>query len=160
MKVYFTSPFFNPEQVERERRLVNMLRQQGFEVYAPSESCILKPDASQAERDQVFQDNINHLKSADVIFAVTDGKDIGTIWEAGFAYGYYEALKDAMKVKAPCHHFTRKYLAYYCETLGDHAFNVMLAKSADYVFTKQEDAEKLAEMIKNGVKQDYVGKIQ
>ena len=72
MKVYFASPFFNPEQVERERRLVNVLRQQGFEVYAPSESCVLKPDASQAERDQVFQDNINHLKSADLIFAVTD----------------------------------------------------------------------------------------
>ena len=47
-----------------------------------------------------------------------------------------------------------KYIAYYCETLGNHPFNVMLAKSADYVFTKQEEVEDFAAMILNGAKQD------
>lgn len=159
MKVYFASPFFNPEQVERERRLVNVLRKQGFDVYAPSESCILKPDATEKERDTVFLDNINHLIDADIVFAVTDGKDIGTIWEAGFAYGYIKCQNHIAYNHANIQ-VKEKIIAYYCETLGNNPFNVMLAKSADYVFTKQEEAEQLAAMILNGVKQDYVGKIQ
>lgn len=147
MKVYFASPFFNEQQIERERRLVSVLRSQSFEVYAPSESCVLNPNATEDERNQVFQDNVDHLKSADVVFAVTDGKDIGTIWESGFFYSLSA-------------HNPNRYLVYYCETLGNNPFNVMLAKSADYVLTKQEDAERLANMIMTGEKQSYVGKIQ
>lgn len=157
MRVYFASPFFNDEQVERERRLVNLLRKQHFTVYAPSESCVLKPDATQEERDKVFRDNIKNMVDADIIFVVTDGKDIGTIWEAGFFYGQLNAIRNYASERFQK---ANKYIAYYCETLGDRPFNVMLAKSADFVFTKQEEVENFAAMILNGVKQNYAGKIQ
>lgn len=148
--IYFASPFFNPEQVERERRLVTTLRELGFEVFAPSESCILPPDASEELRNKVYQENIDNLSTADICFCVTDGKDIGTIWEAGF----FSATKYANEED-------EKKLVYYCETLGDHAFNVMLAKSGDLIYTSFEQ-------FKNNFVQDieedrviaYVGKIQ
>ena len=63
------------------------IRKFGFKVYSPKEVCHLETDASQKSREQVFNDNCNAIKSSRAVFAVTDGKDVGTIWEAGYAYG-------------------------------------------------------------------------
>ena len=149
MKVYFASPFFNDEQIERERRLVSILRDLYFDVYAPSEHGVLTPNASDTDRQRIYEDNVTNLEQADICFCVTDGKDIGTIWEAG----YFSCLKRSDNAN-------KHVLVYYCETLGDRPFNVMLAKSGTYVITKQEDLYKLPAMICNKVKQNYVGKVQ
>ena len=53
--------------------------------------------------------------------AITDEKDIGTIWEAGYAYGI------------------GKEIVYYAETLGNNPFNVMLGKSGIGIFTNHND---------------------
>ena len=87
LKVYLASPFFNDEQLEREERIKNKLRELGFDVFAPYERGKLNPDASNDERDRIFYENIVAIENCDIIFAITDGKDIGTIWEAGFACG-------------------------------------------------------------------------
>ena len=55
------------------------------------------------------------------VFAVTDGKDMGTIWEAGYAYGI------------------DKPVLYYAETLGNNQFNLMLAESGKDVFLSQDE---------------------
>ena len=48
--------------------------------------------------------------------AITDEKDIGTIWEAGYAYGI------------------GKEVVYYAETLGNNPFNIMLSESGVGIF--------------------------
>lgn len=146
MRVYFASPFFNEEQIERERRLVNALRQMHFDVYAPSEHGILKPNAIEADRINTFDENIYQLDNADICFCVTDGKDIGSIWEAG--YFYCQTID------------THKKLIYYCETLGDNPFNVMLALSASYVITSMDELANLPGIILNDVENKYAGKVQ
>ena len=118
---YFASPFFKPEQVEREERMKRQIRKFGFKVYSPKEVCNLESDASQKSREQVFNDNCNAIKSSRAVFAVTDGKDVGTIWEAGYAHGI------------------GKPVVYYAETLGDNLFNLMLAQSGNEVFTSQNE---------------------
>ena len=118
---YFASPFFNPEQVEREERMVAHLRSLGFKVFSPKEACHLDAKASHMSRVEVFTANCNAIRNSKAVFAVTDGKDMGTIWEAGFAYG----------VGTP--------IIYYAETLGDNKFNLMLAQSGVDVFTSQEE---------------------
>lgn len=147
MLIYFASPFFNEEQIERERRLVEALRNMHFDVYAPSENGVLKPNSSNKERNAIFADNVLNLERADICFCVTDGKDIGTIWEAGFFKGIN--FKNDSKI-----------IVYYCETLGDRPFNVMLAKSGQYVFTSMEQLAELPALLLNNVRVDYVGKIQ
>ena len=69
----------------------------------------------------MFNDNCNAIKSSRAVFAVTDGKDVGTIWEAGYAHGI------------------GKPVVYYAETLGDNLFNLMLAQSGNEVFTSQNE---------------------
>ena len=147
-KVYFASPFFKVEQIEREERCKSKLRDLGFDVFSPKEAFVVKPNQDQKTREKVFAMNLANIKSADVIFAVTDGKDVGTIFEAGCAYGINQE-KISHKIK----------IVYYCETLPKGApFNLMLAQSGDIIITKFEDLDKLPEWLETGHK--YEGKVQ
>ena len=151
--VYFASPFFNDEQVEREERLKKALRDMGFNVWSPKENCMCPPDATQEMRKQTFNDNVRNIISSDIIFAVTDGKDVGTIWEAGLAYGL-KLYNDVFKIPP-------KKIVYYCETLPEGgSFNLMLAQSGDIVITSMEQLKELPELLEKGLGVGYVGNIE
>jgi len=122
--IYFASPFFNPEQIEREEALIGLLRSFGFSVFSPKEECLLTPTASIAEQQKVFNDNLDAIKESMFVFVVTDGRDIGTIWEAG----YSSALN--------------KPIIYFAETLGTNKFNIMLAQSGKRVFLGRDELSK------------------
>ena len=149
-KIYFASPFFNEEQVEREERLKTKLRELGFDVWSPKEEFFCKPDEDAETRKKVFEGNCSNIKSSDIVFVVTDGKDIGTIWEAGYAYGCKEFV-DGRPIT----------IVYYCETLpAGGKFNLMLAQSGDIIITDFADLDKLPDLIQTGGKMEYVGKIE
>ena len=148
LQVYFASPWFNEEQAEREERVKSKLRDLGFDVWSPKENCVCPPDASNDVRKQVFIDNCKGIEQSQILFAITDGKDMGTIWEAGYAAGLNELHND-------------KIIIYYCETIGERGqFNLMLAQSGDIIVTKFEDLDKIPELIKEGKKLEYVGEIE
>lgn len=152
-KVYFASPWFTLEQEEREERLKAKLRSMGFNVWSPKEEAVVGAISSQETRQKVFEGNCRAIESSDIVFAVTDGKDMGTIWEAGFAYGLNEGLgyTGAPKIK----------IVYYCETLGDTGkFNLMLAQSGDIIITKFEDLDLLPGLIENKERKFYDGLIE
>lgn len=151
-KVYFASPWFTPEQEEREERLKAKLRSLGFNVHSPKETAVCGAISDPETRRAIFQGNIDAIESCDIVFAITDGKDMGTIWEAGYAYGLNSNATD-------CGYKPIK-IVYYCETLGNGLFNLMLAQSGDIIITKFEDVDKLPEMLAGGEKVAYVGRIQ
>lgn len=140
---YFASPFFNQEQVEREERMIKHIRSLGFSVFSPKEQCHLNAKASQQARETVFSENCKAIRNSKAVFAVTDGKDVGTIWEAGYAYG----------IGTP--------VVYFAETLGDNKFNVMLAQSGIDTFLSQDEVtiETLSQVL-NGVVRKYRGDIE
>lgn len=151
-KIYFASPWFTPEQEEREERLKEKLRSLGFVVHSPKEEAICGAISDLETRQKIFKGNTDAIEDCDIVFAVTDGKDMGTIWEAGFAYGLNK-LNEFCGLK-------HTVIVYYCETLGNGMFNLMLAQSGDIVITKFEDVDKLPEMLARGEKVSYVGYIQ
>lgn len=142
--LYFASPFFNPEQVEREERLKAHLRGLGFEVFSPKENTHLQKDADTAAQELTFQQNLDGIKNTDAVFAITDGKDMGTIWEAGYAFG----------IKKP--------IIYYAETLGNGQFNLMLARSGNVVYQSQDaiSADEIIAAIESAATIDYQGEIE
>ena len=149
MKIYFASPFFTPIQIEREERLKSKLRSFGYNVFSPKEAYVCKPNEPIEKRKEVFKGNIDNIIDADAIFVVTDEKDLGTIWEAGFANGLNAARNNKIII------------IYYCETLAEgKTFNLMLAQSGDIIITKFEDMEKLPKLIETGEKLEYAGAIQ
>ncbi len=155
-KIYFASPWFNAEQAEREDRVKNKLRELGFNVWSPKESCICPPDASNELRKKTFNDNCESIKASDIIFAVTDGKDMGTIWEAGYANGINEVSKNLFGRIGK-----QIIVIYYCETLGSNGqFNLMLANSGDIIITDFETLNELPTLIEKGKGLGYAGKIE
>lgn len=118
---YLASPFFKDSQIQREEAVKNLLRNEGYTVYSPRENGVLTPDATDEVRTKIFKENCEAIQKSHRILAITDEKDIGTIWEAGYAYGI------------------GKEVVYYAETLGDNPFNVMLGKSGIGIFTKYSD---------------------
>ena len=141
--LYFASPFFNPEQVEREERLKAHLRNMGFKVFSPKENSHLKKDASIKEQEDTFQQNLEGIRNTDAVFAITNGLDAGTLWEAGFAYGI------------------SKPVIYYAENLKGQ-FNLMLARSGNLVYLNMNDisAEEIINAIENHISIDYQGDIE
>lgn len=144
-KVYFASPFFTPEQVEREERLKNKLRALGYEVWSPKENFVCPPNANSETRAKTFKGNVKAILESDIVFAVTDGKDVGTIWEAGFAFAI-SLIAEFPKI------------VYYCETLNGGQFNLMLAESGNVVITDFAQLDRLPELLKTGNK--FVGEIE
>lgn len=132
---YLASPFFNEEQKERERRVCSILREAGYDVYAPFENGVLTPDSGYGDRVLTFQNNIDAIKESKTVFAITDGKDVGTIWEAGFGYG----------IEKPVY--------FFCETLPEGApFNIMLGVSARGIFLSEKE---LREAVANGFNKNW-----
>ena len=127
---YLASPFFKDSQIQREEAVKNALRNEGYTVYSPRENGILTPDATDEVRTKIFKENCEAIQKSHRILAITDEKDIGTIWEAGYAYGI------------------GKEVVYYAETLGNNPFNVMLGKSGIGIFTNHND---LIEAAKTGL---------
>lgn len=109
--VYLASPFFRPEQIERVEFIETTLENCGYTVFSPRKEFVVKPNATSEDRKKGFTGNCEAIDKSDFILAVTDGKDMGTIWEAGYAFA-----KD-------------KPILYFAETLGNNDFNLMLAES-------------------------------
>lgn len=146
-KIYLGSGWFSDAASEEERRVLKKLRELGFDVFSPRDFFVLKPDATEEDRDRIFQENIKQISTCDVFFGITDYKDMGTIWECGCVYGINQQTAYKRKI------------VYYAETLPEGApFNVMLGKSADVVITKFEDLDKLPEWLEVGHK--YEGNVQ
>lgn len=123
---YLASPFFKDSQIQREEIVKTILREHGHKVYSPKENGILTPDATDEVRTKIFKENCEAIQKSRRILVITDEKDIGTIWEAGYAYGI------------------GKEIVYYAETLGNNPFNVMLGKSGIGIFTNYDDLGKAA----------------
>lgn len=139
--VYLASPFFNEEQINRIEKVERLLENRAeYQLFSPRKEILLVPDSSEEDRNHAFRKNVETINDSDLVICITDGKDIGTIWEAGYAYA------------------KNKQILYFCETLGGNPFNVMLAKSAYGIATS---FEQLKNMIKTGNLQNcYKGKIQ
>lgn len=139
--IYLASPFFSAEHVDRIERVEEVLfNQKDYKTFSPRKEIVLVPDSSEEDRNHAFNENVRNLDNCDLVVCITDGKDIGTIWEAGYAFG------------------KGKKILYFCETLGGNPFNVMLAKSAYGIATS---IEQLKEMFETGNLHNYYeGKIQ
>lgn len=125
---YLASPFFNNEQVARMNYVKNSLRNAGYSVYAPMEAGVVAAESGKDFVKQIFDSNVEAIKNCEKVLAITDGKDMGTIWEAGYAYGIHKPV------------------IYFAETLGNNPFNIMLSESGKGIFKSHES---LAEAIKH-----------
>ena len=89
--VYLAAPFFN----EYQRDLVTFIEQSFMKagsgatlpLFSPRlDGGILKADATDKERGEIFDSNVQAIQQAGWMLAVIDDFDTGTIWEMGLAH--------------------------------------------------------------------------
>ena len=86
-KIYLASGWFNPTQAEELTRLEDICdSREWIDLASPRRIFVCPPDAPKETQDATFDGNLHHIKTADFLIVNTRDKDIGTIWEAGFAY--------------------------------------------------------------------------
>jgi len=134
MKVYLASGWFNPTQAAELTKLEEVFdnRSSFFELASPRRIFVCPPDAPKSVQDETFDGNLHHIKTADFLLVNTRDKDIGTIWEAGYAFAF------------------DKPIIYFCAGLPEGAkFNLMLARSGVKVCTSFEQLEEYVDRVIN-----------
>lgn len=95
IKVYLASPFFDDEQLSFVKEIESVINEEGCMLFSPrlGENALEMNGAlSQGEpvsgdlRLRVFNDNWMNIDDADLVVAVIDDFDSGTLWELGYAY--------------------------------------------------------------------------
>jgi len=119
-KVYLASGWFNETQEKELTQLESIFdqRKDSFDLASPRRIFVCKPDDTKEIQENVFSGNLHHIETSDFVLVNTRDKDIGTIWEAGYAYAH------------------KKPIVYFCGGLPKGAkFNLMLARSGIKVCT-------------------------
>ena len=124
-KIYLAAGWFNPVQAEELTRLEEICdEKEWIDLASPRRIFVCPPDAPKETQDATFEGNLHHIKTADFLIVNTRDKDIGTIWEAGYAFAN----------EVP--------IVYFCQGLPPGAkFNLMLARSGVKVCTSYEQLE-------------------
>ena len=125
-KIYLASGWFNPVQDKELTQLEKIFddRAEDFELASPRRIFVCPPNAPKSVQDETFTGNLHHIQTADFLLVNTRDKDIGTIWEAGYAFAF------------------NKPIVYFCAGLPEGAkFNLMLARSGIKVCTSFEQLE-------------------
>lgn len=98
ISVYIASPFFNDEEINRVKKMENLLESRNYQVYSPMrDGIMLTPDASIEDRFTVYKDNISHVFDSDLVIAIVSTKDVGTSTEIGVKIGQWETERSIIK---------------------------------------------------------------
>lgn len=94
-KIYCAGPFFNEAQLKTIEAVESVIALHDVDIFKPRNGAASAKklnldigagkDPSPETRKGVFRDNVDNIDDADLIVAVIDGRDIGTIFEIGYA---------------------------------------------------------------------------
>jgi nucleoside 2-deoxyribosyltransferase len=91
-RVYLAGPFFTPGQVELIKALEKLIEsiEPRLGLFSPRRDGIailqdLTLEQKLKAAGRVFEQNKTEIHSSDMVFAVIDDRDPGTIWELGYA---------------------------------------------------------------------------
>ena len=125
MKIYLASGWFTTEQKQKMDKVRNFLLKQEYQVFTPFyDGIVLEKDASQEERKKVFDIDIGMIRHVDLVVAIIDDFEPGTIFEMGYAKGYEDAWDLIATIRPP---IRAKILAY--SDVSGRGLNVMLAEA-------------------------------
>lgn len=85
---YIAGPFFSEKQIEFVAEIEDALSECAFNYYSPrSEGTLLAQteEEKQANKKRIYDTNVERIQGADTILAIIDDRDVGTIWEMGYA---------------------------------------------------------------------------
>lgn len=141
MRIYIAGGWFTPEQERALEEVLDRVKELDFDFYSPRDDMLYIPSKTSAK--EVMQENCRQIEEADFIIASTEGKDMGTVWECGYAYA----------VNIP--------IIYYFG--GKGKFNLMLSESGHAVCTTSVDLYGYLSEVKLSnkvIRRNYTGELE
>lgn len=86
--IYLAGPFFNDEQRALVKNIETLLAsiKPTLKVFSPSrDGTVCPPDATREVRKKAYESNVLNVRDADLVVALIDDKDTGTVYEMGMA---------------------------------------------------------------------------
>lgn len=142
MKVYIAAPFFNEQQVATVEQIKLLLTDLGIGYFSPKDECMFVKGETKPE--DILKMNVEAILDCTCMIAVTEGKDMGTLFECGYAY--------ANKIET----------IYFWDNIAKSLkFNLMLSASGYAVARTYGDLEKALCMIDMHLpKEQFVGELE
>lgn len=87
--IYIAGPFFTPAQYKKIDMIEALFELKKIKYYSPRSEGILATQndlEKQRNRKIIFNKNIYNIDNCEIIVAVIDDRDAGTMWEMGYAY--------------------------------------------------------------------------
>lgn len=122
ISVYLAAGWFNEQQMECMTKIYNLLVDCGFNVGSPYYNGIVvnKDNDSPEIREKAYNWNLDYIDIADIVVAVIDDYDAGTMFEIGYAVRVSE--EDTLN--------DNPYIITYSDVSG-RGLNLMLQQSSD-----------------------------
>jgi|TARA_R100000656_G_scaffold124929_1_gene104438 nucleoside 2-deoxyribosyltransferase len=83
--VYIAGPFFNQRQLQILEQVKHTLDAIPMTYYSPKDELLYVPGAG-IDPQEVLHANTQAMQDANIMVCIADGKDTGTMFEAGWAY--------------------------------------------------------------------------
>jgi len=127
---YLAGPWFTDAQMARLERVKSILADQGITYFSPKDENLFEPGMSTKD---VLNANLIAMDESQFVLAITDGKDVGTMFECGWAH--------AKDIPILYVWLTREY---------GQKFNLMLAASGSFVTTENQLKRALLKWLSDG----------
>jgi nucleoside 2-deoxyribosyltransferase len=86
--IYIAGPFFNPKQLLMIEAIEKCLGDHGLKYYSPRSDGVLidlTEEQRQNMKKAIYNKNVEMIEKSSKMIAVIDDRDVGTIWEMGYA---------------------------------------------------------------------------
>ena len=122
MYVYLAGGWFSPNMLKAVEDIEQVLIDLNIRHFNPRKENLAKPDDPSNKLKHIFEGNIKAIDDCDLLIISTVDKDMGTIFEAGYAYA------------------RNKTIVYYNPFMTNREkFNLMLAQSCIAVCINKEE---------------------
>ena len=140
MYVYLAGGWFSPNMLKAVEDIEEVLVDLNIRHFNPRKENLAKPDDPGNKLKHIFDGNIQAIDKCDLLIISTVDKDMGTIFEAGYAYS------------------KNKTIVYYNPFMQDREkFNLMLSMSCIAVCITKEE---LHDFMKQLTKYTYKGLVE
>ena len=138
LKIYLAGPFFSEKQINLIEKIESEFDKYGFDYFSPRKSggviSHLSPEDRTKESKKIYDSNIREMVNANVLFAIIDGRDTGTVYEMG----YFKALTDHFRYKFDKSEIDLKRYSITC-TDENFGLNIMIKESVDAHVVGEQD---------------------
>lgn len=132
MKIYIAAGWFTPEQDAARLKLIEACTLAKVQYFSPRDDNLWELGR---DPNQCFEENILQIETCDALLVSTEGKDIGTSFECGYAYAantplifYWPKVESLNLMLSESSHFVGRNVQQIVQYLKESKFNSSFLK--------------------------------